>query len=158
MSRPAHRRSGFYAVRTTARQELNIALIMEARVASQGLEVYSIIVPPDVKGYVILETPGVHVIYSVIKDLRHVKGHAPGVMSDEEVQRFVSPKPVIETLEPGEEVEIIAGPFKGMRAKVIRIELPSNEVVLNVLESAYPLQVTVPGDYVKPLRKRIERG
>ena len=122
---------------------------------SQDLEVYSIIVPPEVRGYVILETPGVHVVYNVIRDLRHVKGQAPGVMSDEEVQRFVSPKPVIETLEPGQEVEIVAGPFKGMKAKVIRIEVPSNEVVLNVLESAYPLQITVPGDYVRPLKKRV---
>lgn len=154
MSQAKPKRTGFYAIRTTARQEVNIALIMEARVESQDLEVYSIIVPPEVRGYVILETPGVHVVYNVIRDLRHVKGQAPGVMSDEEVQRFVSPKPVIETLEPGQEVEIVAGPFKGMKAKVIRIEVPSNEVVLNVLESAYPLQITVPGDYVRPLKKR----
>lgn len=150
----AKRPPAFYAIRTTARQELNVALLLETRVKSQSLNIYSIIVPPDVRGYVILEAPGVHVIYAAIRDLRHVKGQAPGIMSEDEIKGIIMPKPTIELLHEGEEVEIIAGPFKGMKATVVRIESSTNEVVLKVLEAAYPLQITVPGDYVRPLKKK----
>ena len=57
-------------------------------------------------------------------------------------------------LEEGDIVEIIGGPFRGMKAKILRVEVAKNEVILNILESAYPLQITVPGDYVKLVRKR----
>jgi hypothetical protein len=36
---------------------------------------------------------------------------------------------------------------------VARVEEAKGEVVLNILESAYPLQVTVPADNVKQVKK-----
>ena len=40
-----------------------------------------------------------------------------------------------------------------MKAQVVRVDPAKNEVVLNVLEGvAFPLQITVPGDSVRPIR------
>jgi len=143
----------FFAVRTTARQEMNVALLIENRVKNRTLAVYSIIVPSELRGYIILETAGLHVVYEAIRDMKHVKGRASGALKWEDVEKLLKPKPVIEQLSVGEEVEIVAGPFRGLRARVVEINKARNEVVLNILEASFPLNVTVPVEYVKPVRK-----
>ena len=150
--------SRFFAIRTTARQEVNVALMIElvtqTRKSQTGREeIYSIIVPPSIKGYIILEAPGLHAVYNVIRGLKHVKGRASGALKWEDVERFVVPKPVIEMIKEGEVVEIVAGPFRGLQARVVSIDRERNEVVLNILEAAYPLQITVPADYVRPTKR-----
>ena len=151
-------RTNYYAVRTVAGQEMNVALIMENRIRARGIDVRSIIVPPRVKGYIILETPGIHVVYEAIREMKHVKGQAPGKIDERDIEEILVPKPVILGLSEGDTVEIIGEPFKGMKAKVVRVEVEKNEVVLNILESDYPLQITVPGDYVRLIKKASESG
>jgi transcriptional antiterminator NusG len=145
--------SRFFIVRTTARQELNAALLIEARTKNVSDELYSIVIPPDIKGYIILEVKGLHIIYNLIKDIKHVKGRATGSISIEELEKLIITKPVITELKPGDLVEIISGPFKGLKATVVSVNLQRNEVTLNMLESSYKLEATVPGDYVRPVKK-----
>jgi len=150
--------SKFFAIRTTARQEINVALMIELVTESrksqtQKDEIYSIIVPSAIKGYIILEAPGLHAVYNVIRGLKHVKGRASGALKWEDVERFVIPKPVIELVKEGDIVEIIAGPFRGLQARIVSIDKAKNEVILNILEAAYPLQITVPADYIRPTKR-----
>ncbi|RLG85276.1 MAG: transcription elongation factor Spt5 [Thermoprotei archaeon] len=151
--RSLQQRSQFFAVRTTARQEMNVALLIENRVRNRNLAVYSIIVPSELRGYIILETAGLHVVYEAIRDMKHVKGRASGALKWDDVEKLLKPKPIIEQLSVGEEVEIVAGPFRGLRARVVEINKARNEVVLNILEASFPLNVTVPVEYVKPAKK-----
>lgn len=145
--------SKFFIVRTTARQELNAALLLEARAKGMGEGFYSIIIPPDVKGYLILEVRGLHLVYGLIKDIKHVRGRATGSISVEELKRLILVESVINELKPGDVVEIISGPFKGLKASVISVNTQKNEVTLNILEASYKLEATLPGDYVKPVKK-----
>ncbi len=145
--------SMFFAIRTTARQEPNVALMIEVHAKTRNLPIHSIIVPPDLRGYVILETVGLHIVYEAIRGLKHVRGRAAGTLRWEDLEKMLKPKPLIEILQIGEEVEIVAGPFRGMRAKIVDIDKARNEVSLNVLEASYPLTITVPVDYVRPVKK-----
>jgi len=145
--------SMFFAIRTTARQEANVALMVEVHTKTKNLPIYSIIVPPELKGYVILETIGLHVVYEAIRGLKHVRGRAAGTLKWEDLEKMLKPRPLIDLLQIGEEVEIIAGPFRGMKARVVDIDKARNEVSLNVLEASYPLTITVPVDYIRPVKK-----
>ncbi len=147
------KKTRFYLVRTTARQELNVALLIENRARINGIPLYSIIIPPEVKGYIVLETDKPSAVELLIRDMQHVKRRVQGTLSKDDVERMVKPKAVVELLSPGDMVEVIAGPFQGIKAQVISVNKTKKEVVLNILESAYPLKVTVPGDYVKPIKK-----
>jgi len=146
-------KSSFYLVRATARQEANVALMIENKVKSQGLEIYSIISHPDLKGYLILESPKSSAVDAAIRDIPHLRRRVQGVMSLEEVERIIKPKEVIEGLSPGDIVEVIAGPLQGIKAQVVQVERERKELILNILESSYPLKVTVSGDYVKLVKK-----
>lgn len=154
MSSREKRPSVYYAVRTTAGREIDVALIMEnrARRMKDRLDVRSIIVPPEIKGYVIVEAPGIHVVYPLVREIKYVKGRAPGIIRADEVEKLVKPKPIIELVKEGDLVEVIAGPFRGMKARVVSVDRGKNEVVLNILEAEFPLPITVPADFVKPVK------
>ncbi len=148
-----------FAVRTVAGRELDVALIMEARARSENLPIKSIIVLPRVKGYVIVEAPAQHYVAMAAHGIRYAKGVVPGVMRFSDIERLLKPEAVVEMLKPGEIVEIVAGPFRGMRAEVVRVDASRNEVVLNLLDASvqYSLQITVPGDSVRPVRGEEKR-
>ncbi len=153
--RPARRgEPRLFAVRTVAGRELDVALIVAQRAQDEDIPIYAVIVPPQIKGYVIVETPAAFHAANAIQGLRYAKGVVPGVLRYEDVERLLKPEAVVETLKPGDIVEIISGPFRDMKAQVVRVIPGKNEVVLNVLEIEYPLQITVPGDSVRPARER----
>ncbi|QIW24243.1 transcription elongation factor Spt5 [Sulfolobus sp. S-194] len=146
--------SNYYAVRVTGGQEINVALMIEERIKTNNIkEVYSIIVPPNVKGYVILEASGPHVVKLVSQGIRHVRGFAQGLVQKDDIIKFISKTTIAPAYKVGDMVEVTSGPFRGMQAQVVRIDSAKNEVVLNILESSFPLQVTVPIDQVKPVKK-----
>ena len=145
--------TSIFAVRTTAGQEKNVANLIEVRAGSNKLPVKSILVPEMLKGYVFVEAEGPHFVEEAITGIKHVRSRVPGIVSFPEVERYIVVKPVIEELDIGDTVEIISGPFKGMRAKITRIDKTKNEVTLELLEATFTLPITVHGDYVKVVEK-----
>jgi transcriptional antiterminator NusG len=74
-------------------------------------------------------------------------------VSFSEIERYIVRKPIIEELNENDIVEVIGGPFKGMRAKITRIDKAKAEVTLELLEATFTLPITVNSDYVKLVRK-----
>jgi transcriptional antiterminator NusG len=142
-----------FAVRTTAGQEKNVANLIAIRAESNKLPVKSILVPEMLKGYVFVEAEGPHYVEEAIAGIKHVRSRVPGIVSFSEVERYIVVKPVIEELDIDDTVEIISGPFKGMRAKITRIDKTKNEVTLELLEATFTLPITVHADYVKVVEK-----
>ncbi|MCY0868856.1 MAG: transcription elongation factor Spt5 [Desulfurococcus sp.] len=147
-----------YAVRTTLGRELDVALIMSTRVEeklSRGEEtsVRGIIIPPGVRGYVFIELEKLSELYSLIADIKYVKSGRPVKVSFEELERMLKPKPVIEELNVGDVVEITRGPFRGMYARVSSIDKNKNMLTVNILEAAFTIPITIPGDYVRKTSK-----
>lgn len=142
-----------FGVRTTAGREIDVALLIAQNAVDEEIPVYAIVVPPKIKSYVIVESTAAFHVANVIRGIRYAKNVVPGVLNYDDVERILKPEAVIETLKPGDIVEIVSGPFKGLKAQVVRVQAGRNEVVLNVLEVEYPLQITVPGDSVKPARR-----
>jgi transcriptional antiterminator NusG len=50
-------------------------------------------------------------------------------------------------------VEVTGGPFKGMRAKITRVDKSKEEVTLELLEATFTLPITVHSDYVRLVEK-----
>ncbi|MEM1541222.1 MAG: transcription elongation factor Spt5 [Ignisphaera sp.] len=141
-----------FIVRTTAGQELNVALLVETRTKTSNLPVFSILSIPSLRGYIVMEARNLQMIYEAIRGLKHVKGKVSGTLRWEDLESMVKPKPLIDLIQIGEEVEVVAGPFRGMKAKITAVDRARNEVSLNILEANYPLTITVPVDYVRPTK------
>ncbi len=145
--------SAIFAIRTTAGQEKNVANLVAAKVATNNLPVKAVLVPETLKGYVFIEAEGPHVIDEAIGGIKHVRSRVPGIVSFTEVERYIVAKPMIEELDVGDIVEIVSGPFKGMRAKITRVDETKEEVILELLEATFTLPITVHADYVKVVEK-----
>jgi len=147
------KRTQLFIVRTTAGQEVNVALMAELRARNTNLDISSIVAIPELKGYVVFETNDLRQVYEAVRGIKHVRGRVSGTITIDDIEKFVKPKPIIEMLEVGMEVEVIAGPLRGARAKITAINKARNEVSLSVLEAEYPLTVTVPVEYIRPAKK-----
>jgi transcriptional antiterminator NusG len=142
-----------FAVKTTTGQEKNVARLVAAKVEMTKIPIKAILVPDTLKGYVFIETDGPHFVEEAIAGVRHVRSRIPGLVIFSEVERYIVRKPVIEDLNEDDVVEITGGPFKGMRAKITRIDKSKGEITLELLEATFTLPITVHSDYVKLVEK-----
>lgn len=142
-----------FAIRTTAGQEKNVANLIEAKVKINDLQVKAVLVPEMLKGYIFIEADGPHSVEKSIAGVKHVRSRVPGVVTFPEVERYIVIKPVIEELDADDLVEVVGGPFKGMRAKITRVDKAKEDVTLELLEATFTLPITVHADYVKLVEK-----
>ncbi len=142
-----------FAVKTTTGQEKNVARLIAAKIEMNNIAIKAILVPETLRGYVFIEAEGPHLVEEAITGVKHVRSRIPGIVSFSEIERYIVKKPIIEELNESDIVEVTGGPFKGMRAKITRIDKTKGEVTVELLEATFTLPITVNSDYVKLVEK-----
>ncbi|HID90972.1 TPA: transcription elongation factor Spt5 [Candidatus Bathyarchaeota archaeon] len=142
-----------FAVRTTVGQERNVLTMIAARVMTENLPIKAIIAPETVKGYVFIEAAASHHVLRTISGIRHARSMIPGPLNFSEIEPYIVTEPMIKKLRVGDIVEIVAGPFKGERAKIARIDPAKEDVTIELLGVSYSLPLTVNADYVRPIER-----
>lgn len=143
----------FYAFRVTAGQEYNVAQLLYNRARSGEYRINSIIVLPAVKGLVFIECDALYEAQRLVTGMKHVRGAVKGAISYQEMESLIKPKPVVESIRVGDIVEIIRGPFAGMRGKIVSVDPTRNEVKVELAEAVYVLPVTISADDIKVVQK-----
>ena len=139
---------GMYAVKTTASQERTVADMIINR---EEEEIHAALAPDSLTSYVMVEAEGHAALERVLGEIPHARNLVPGESSITEVEHFLSPKPDVEGIAEGDIVELIAGPFKGEKARVQRIDEGKDEVTVELYEATVPIPVTVRGDQIRVL-------
>jgi transcription termination/antitermination protein NusG len=139
---------GIYAVKTTASQERTVADMIINR---EEPEIHAALAPDSLTSYVMVESDGDAVLNRVLEDIPHARSIVPGRSDISEVEHFLSPKPDVEGIAEGDIVELIAGPFKGEKAQVQRIDEGKDQVTVELYEATVPIPVTVRGDQIRVL-------
>ncbi|OAQ52575.1 transcription antitermination protein NusG [Natrinema mahii] len=139
---------GIYAVKTTASQERTVADMIINR---EEPEIHAALAPDSLTSYVMVEAEGDAVLNRVLEDIPHARSIVPGKSDISEVEHFLSPKPDVEGIAEGDIVELIAGPFKGEKAQVQRIDEGKDQVTVELYEATVPIPVTVRGDQIRVL-------
>ncbi|MGB9676714.1 MAG: transcription elongation factor Spt5 [Candidatus Bathyarchaeales archaeon] len=147
-----------FAVKTTTGQERNVAKLVAARVEMNKIPVKAILVPETLRGFIFVEAEGPHLVQRAIEGVRHVRGMRTEFVNFAEIEKYIVRKPIIEELSENQIVEITGGPFKGMRAKITRVDKAKEEVTLELLEATFTLPITVHSDYVKLVAKAETKG
>lgn len=145
-------RTSLYAVKVTNGQERTVAQMLSDKAKVENLPIAAILAPAELKGYIIVEAERPHTVDELIRGMRHTRERVQGTISLEEVDHYIEVKPVVEGLEEGALVEVIAGPFKGMQARVVRVDVGKEDVTIEILEAAFTLPITVHADYVRELK------
>ena len=143
--------SKFFAVRTSGGQEHVVANILQNKVNTKKIRICSILVLDSFKGYIIVEAPDSNVAYEALSGIRHVRGQIRGELPFKDIERYLVKKPVVSDLTVDDTVEVIAGPFKSMKAKITRVDYEKQEATVVLLDSPYQIPVTVDANYLKKL-------
>lgn len=141
--------SKFFAVRTTGGQERIVANMLQAKMGSKKIGVRSILVLDSFKGYIIVEASDSNVAYEALSGIRHVRGQIRGDLPFKDIEGYLIKKPVVAELNIDDTVEVVAGPFKAMRAKIVRVDYDKQEATVVLLDSPYQIPVTVDANYLK---------
>ncbi len=86
----------------------------------------------------------------------YARGLLPREIPYPEIEHMLEQVKVEMNIQKNDIVEIIAGPFKRENAKVTRIDKAKEEVVVELLEAAVPIPITVKMDSVKVIRRETE--
>jgi len=139
---------GIYAVKTTASQEQTVADMIMTR---EERSVHAALAPDSVTSYVMVEAEDSAVFDRILDEIPHARGIVEGQTSMSEVEHFLSPTPDVEGIAESDIVELIAGPFKGEKAQVQRIDEGKDQVTVELYEATVPIPVTVRGDQIRVL-------
>ncbi len=142
-----------FVVKTVAGQEKNAAELVYVKVKIDKLPVLSILVPESLRGYIFIETAGSHIVDQAISGVKNVKSKVSGKVQYSEIEKYLIVKPIIDEIEVGYVVEITGGPFKGMKAKITKVNKVRSEATLELLEATFTLPITVHADYLKVVDK-----
>ncbi len=142
--------SKFFVVRVAGGQESMIASMLQSRLHSKKIEgIYSVLFLENFKGYVIVEAVDSNIAYEALHGIRHIRGQIRGELPYKDLEGYLIKKPVVTELIIDDTVEIIAGPFKSMKAKIMRVDYEKQEATVVLLDSPYQIPVTVDANYLK---------
>ena len=145
-------KTSLYAVKVTTGQERNVATMLADKAKVNKLPVFAILAPAELKGYIIVEASMPHTVEELIRGMKHVRERVQGLVDPSEVNHYLETRPVVEGLEIGTLVEVVAGPFKGMQARVMRVDEGKEEVTIEILEASFTLPISVHADYVREVK------
>ncbi|MBI2663580.1 transcription elongation factor Spt5 [Candidatus Woesearchaeota archaeon] len=142
-----------FALRTTANREDQVVDFVTANSQKKQLEVYAVIRPHGLRGYVFLEAKSRQDAEESFKGVPYARGLLPNELQYKEIEHMLEQVKVEVNIQKGDIVEIISGPFKREKAKISRIDLQKEEVVVELLEAAVPIPITYKLDAVKVIRR-----
>ena len=142
-----------FIIKVTTNKEDRALEMITDRAEKKGLEVYSIIRPHGLRGYIIMEAADRDSAEEAAFNLPYVKGIIGKTISYDEIKNMLQPEADDYNIEVGDVVEMIAEHFKKEKGKVTRIDKKKGEVVVSLLGAAVPIPVTVKLDNVRVIRR-----
>lgn len=145
-----------YSLKTTANREDQVFDFISSHVQKKGLNILSLVRPHGLRGYILIEAESKDYAEEGFRGVPYAKGILPRPIEYKEIEHMIEQIKVQVNIQKSDIVEIISGPFKREKAKVARIDQQKEEVIVELLEAAVPIPVTVKMDSVKVIRRQGE--
>ena len=143
-----------FAIRTSANREDQVVDFFISKLEKDTKQnVYAIIRPHGMRGYVFAETLSKDALEIALQGVPYARGVLPHEIPYPEIEHMLEQVKVEMNIQKGDIVEVISGPFKRENAKVMRINKQKEEIVVELLEAAVPIPITVSMDAVKVIRR-----
>lgn len=148
--------SSIFTVKTQVGKEQNTADLIHSRAKKGKLKIPSILVTPDLRGYIFIEAFDEELIKNMIKSISYARNMLEGDVPIEQIQHFLTPTSAVAKITEGDLVEMVAGPFRGEKAKITHIDYSKEEITVELLESIVPIPITVRGEQVRIIKRKEE--
>lgn len=147
----------YFVVKVTSGQERIAANMLQNKASKTTLPIYAIVVIEGMRGYIIVEAEDELVCRQFITKEHNVKGMLNKPLADEEINRLIEVKTFAQDIEKGDTVEFNSGPFKGYKAKVLKVDESKNDITVELMDVVVPIPITTKMNTAKVIHKA-EKG
>jgi len=143
-----------FGLRTAANREDQVVDYLVSKLQkSPDCGILAVVRAHGMRGYVFIEATSKEDAESVLQGVPYARGLLPTEIPYAEIEHMLEQVKVEMNIRKNDIVEIISGAFKRENAKVIRVNKQKEEIVVELLESAVPIPITVKMDAVKVIRR-----
>lgn len=143
-----------FAVRTAANREDQVIDYLISKLERNDNPIaFSVIRAHGMRGYIFIEAASKQDAEAAVARVPYARGILPQEIPYQEIEHMLEQVKVEMNIRKNDIVEIISGPFKRENAKIIRINKVKEEVVVELLQAAVPIPITVSMDSVKVIRR-----
>jgi len=144
------------SIKTQVGKEQNTADLIVSRIKKKKVSIPSILVTPELRGYLFLEGFDKELIRDIIKTISYARNMLDGDIPISQIEHFLVPASAVAKIAEGDVVEMVSGPFRGETAKVTHIDDTKEEITVELFESVVPIPITVRGEQVRVIKKKDE--
>lgn len=145
--------SKLFVVRTTANREDQVFEFLQSNIEQKKIPIHSIFRAHGMRGYIFIESDEITSAQRAVYGVPYARGLLPSTVGFNEIDNMLDVGKKDINILKNDVVEIIAGPFKRENAKVTRIDKQKEEVVVELLEAAVSIPITLKFDAVKVIRR-----
>lgn len=148
--------SHIYALRTTANREDQVMDFVSSNAKKKNIPVYAVIRPHGMRGYIFVEAKDRASAEQAAFNVPYARGVLPKEIEYKEIEHMLEQSKREVDIRKNDIVEIISGPYKREQAKITRVDIIKEKVVVELLGAAVPIPITVSLDAVKVIRRETE--
>jgi transcription termination/antitermination protein NusG len=145
-----------FSIKTQVGKEQNAADLLRSRSKVSDLDIASILVTPELRGYIFVEGYDKERLKDVVKTISYARSMLDGDIPIDQIEHFLVPTSAVAKITEGDVVEMVAGPFRGETAKVTHIDDAKEEITVELFESVVPIPITVRGEQVRVVKRKDE--
>ncbi len=145
-----------FTLKTQVGKEQSAADLINSRAGKSKVKIPSILVTPELRGYLFIEAYERERIKEMIKTISYARNMLEGDIPLEQIKHFLVPASAVAKISEGDVVEMVAGPFRGETAKVTHIDDAKEEITVELFESVVPIPITVRGEQVRVIKRKEE--
>lgn len=142
-----------FALRTTANREDQVLAFLSSNITKKKIAVYSVIKPHGMRGYIFIEAENKADAEAAAFQIPYARGVLPKEVGYNEIEHMLEQVKKEANMQKNDIAEIISGPFKREKCKITRIDTVKEEIVVELLEAAVPIPITLKMDAVKVIRR-----
>jgi transcription termination/antitermination protein NusG len=142
-----------FALRTTANREDQVMDFIQSNAIKKGFGVLSLIRPHGMRGYIFIEAYKRTEAEQAAFNVPYARGLLDKEVEYKEIEHMLEQVKREANIQKNDVAEIISGPFKGEKCKVTRVDKTKEEVIVELLEAAVPIPITVKMDSIKVIRR-----
>ncbi|MBU0457336.1 MAG: transcription elongation factor Spt5 [Nanoarchaeota archaeon] len=146
--------TSIFGLRTAANREDQVVDYLISKLQrDSNSSIITVIRPHGMRGYIFIEATSKLDAEITLQGVPYSRGLLPQEIPYPEIEHMLEQVKVEMNIKKNDIVEIISGPFKRENAKVIRINKQKEDIVVELLEAAVPIPITVKMDAVKVIRR-----
>ena len=149
-------KSLIFTLKTQVGKEKNTADLINSRAQKSKLDIPAILVTPELRGYIFVEGFDEELLKNVIKTMSYARNLLEGDTPIDQIEHFLTPTSTVAKITEGDIVEMVAGPFRGEKAKITHIDYSKEEITVELLDSMVPIPITVRGEQVRVIKRKEE--